>query len=65
MGGVGGVGPGMRRSGVSCVWGGDRRVEGVAACTTWTYQQEMIGMVNLRDRVIPHLELKFRCNYGG
>lgn len=64
MGGGGEVGPGVRRSDVSCVWGGDRQVESVVACTTWTYQQEMIGMVNLCDRVVPHRELKFRCVCG-
>lgn len=30
---------------------------------TWTYQQEVIGMVNLSDRVVPHFELKLDVAY--
>ena len=59
MGGGGGVGPGVRSSGVSCLSpAGDRRVELPLLAEAWTYQQEMIGMVNLSDRVVPHFELK-------
>lgn len=64
MEGGGGVGPGVRRSGVSCVSGQVIAVfsESLLA-ETWTYQQEVIGMVNLSDRVVPHFELKSDVAY--
>jgi hypothetical protein len=53
VGGEGEIGPGVTRPNVSCVsWGvlggGDCRRE------TCAYQQEMIGMVNLGNRMVPH-----------
>lgn len=59
MGGEGGVGPGVRRFGVSCVSGQVIAVfSELLLAETWTYQQEVVGMVNLGDRVVAHLELK-------
>lgn len=64
MGGAGGVGPGVTSSGVSCLsLAGDRRVELSSLAQAWTHQQEMIGMFNLSDRVVPHVELKSGATY--
>lgn len=64
MGGGEGVGPGVSRPGVSCACGPLIAVLSVSLLAeTWTYQQEMIGMVNLSDRVVPHVVLKSDAVY--
>lgn len=56
----------MSSSSVSCLsMVGDRRavLSMSPLAEAWTYQQEMIGMVNLSDRVVPHFELKSGATY--
>lgn len=64
MGGGGGVGPAVRSFGVSCVsWQVIAVFSESLLAETWTYQQEVIGMVNLGDRVVAHFELKSVATY--
>lgn len=63
MEGGGGVGPGLRKPVSSCLSRGRDRGSVSQFAETWTYQQEMIGLVNLGDRVVSHLEFKSGASY--